>query len=60
MDLPLWPSGLHTHLGTHRTWVLNPGTGRYIVARMIAYNGGPLSLSPIASVRLKNLKDIDK
>ena len=36
------------------------GTGRYIVARMITYNGSPLSLDPISSDRFKNLKDIDK
>ena len=38
----------------------NPGTGRYIVAQMTTYNGGPLSLGPIPSGRLKNLKDVDK
>ena len=38
----------------------NPGTGRYIVARMTTQNGGPLSLGPIPSGRLKNLKDVDK
>ena len=37
-----------------------PGTGRYIVARMITENEGPLSLGPIPSGRLKNLTDIDK
>ena len=35
-------------------------TGRYIVARMTTSNGGPLSLGPIPSGRLKNLKDVDK
>ena len=38
----------------------NPGTGRYIVARMTIWNGGPLSLGPIPSGSLKNLNDIDK
>ena len=38
----------------------NPGTGRYIVAWMTTLNGGPLSLGPIPSGRLKNLKDVDK
>ena len=38
----------------------NPGTARYIVAQRITLNGGPLSLSPILSGRLKNLKDVDK
>ena len=30
------------------------------MAWMTTYNGGPLSLDPIPSGRLKNLKDIDK
>ena len=30
------------------------------MARMITYNGGYLSLGPIPSGRLKNLKDVDK
>ena len=38
----------------------NPGTDRYIVARMTTLNGGPLSLGPITSGRLKNLQDVDK
>ena len=38
----------------------NPGTGRHIVAQMTTKNGGPLSLGPIPSGRLKNLKDVDK
>ena len=38
----------------------NPGTGRYIVARMTTLNGGPLSLGPIPSGRLKILGDVDK
>ena len=38
----------------------NSGTGRYIVARMTTGNGGPLSLGPIPSGRLQNLRDIDK
>ena len=38
----------------------NPDTGRYIVARMTTSNGGPLSLGPIPSGRLKNLKDVEK
>ena len=37
----------------------NPGTGRYIVARMTTLNGGPLSLGPIPSGRLKILGDVD-
>ena len=37
-----------------------PGTGRYILARMTTYNGDPLSLGPIPSGRLKNLKDFNK
>ena len=37
-----------------------PGTRRYVVARMTTQNGGPLSLGPIPSGRLKNLKDVDK
>ena len=38
----------------------NPGTARYKVAWMATKNGGPLSLGPIPSGRLKNLKDVDK
>ena len=38
----------------------NPGMGRYIVARMTTENGGPLSLGPIPSGRITNLKDVDK
>ena len=38
----------------------NPGTGRNIVARLITDSGGPLSLGPIPSGRLNNLKDLDK
>ena len=30
------------------------------MARMTTQNGGPLSLGPIPSGRLKNLKDVDK
>ena len=30
------------------------------MAQMTTYNGGPLSLGPIPSGRLKNLKDVDK
>ena len=33
---------------------------RYIVAQMTSKNDGPLSLGPIPSGRLKNLKDVDK
>ena len=40
--------------------VSNPGTGRYILARMTTCNGGSLSLGPIHICRLKNLKDVDK
>ena len=38
----------------------NPGAGRYIIAWMTNSNGSPLSLGPILSGRLKNLKDVDK
>ena len=38
----------------------NPGTGRYIVARMTTSNGGPVSLGHVHSDRLNNLKDVDK
>ena len=34
--------------------------GRHIVTRMTTSNGGPLSLGPISSIRLKNLRDVDK
>ena len=30
------------------------------MAWMTTYNGGPLSLGPVPSGRLKNLKDVDK
>ena len=36
----------------------DPGTDRYIVAQVTTENGGPLSLGPIPSGRLKNLKDL--
>ena len=38
----------------------NPWTGRYIVDQMTSINGSALSLDPIPSGRLKNLKDVDK
>ena len=37
-----------------------PGTGRSIVVWVTTLNGGPLSLGPIPSGRLKNLKGGDK
>ena len=50
-----------THLSSNSEDVGSiSGTGRYIVARMTTQNGGPLSLGPIPSGRLKNLNDVDK
>ena len=36
------------------------GTGKYRVVLMTTQNGGPLSLVPFPSARLKNLKEADK
>ena len=55
----LWPGGQHSPRNTKYVGS-NPGTGRYIVARMSTQNGGPLSLDLILSGRLKNLRDVDK
>ena len=58
--VPLWPWWVTDSPSRNTEDVGSvPDTGRYIVARMTTENGGPLSLDPISSGGLKNLKDVD-